>query len=312
MDEDQGRDLESRKHDLDLARVELESARTANASAKEQLRIYQGIAQHKQQAASERVKALEVQTESAEKGLVRVQAIVGAGLDSPSQLDKAKAIYAEVRGELDQARPELELANDAVRAAAHGSFYDGFRLIDEGPSAELRERDAEARVKLAEQQVAAFHEGSGRTIYKAPFAGRVERTTKSPGSTVDRGETLALLERVDDPPRVFALLTQDQMTRIRLGEIGTVRVPTVQQRFHAVVVRSDKAGAIPGGVLTDLLANASKAPPRPTDPSGYIELELRPLTPAARTALRSGMPAVVNLPRTAKGGPSWGLPLWLP
>jgi hypothetical protein len=86
----------------------------------------------------------------------------------------------------------------------------------------------------------------------------------------------------------------------------------VQQRFHAVVVRSDRAGAIPGGVLTDLLANASKAPPRPTDPSGYIELELSPLTPAARTALRSGMPAVVNLPRTAKGGPSWGLPSWLP
>ncbi|HET9707405.1 MAG TPA: hypothetical protein VFP39_03780, partial [Gemmatimonadales bacterium] len=142
-------------------------------------------------------------------------------------------------------------------------------------------------------------------------AGRVVRTTKSPGSTVDRGETLALIERVDDPPRVFALLTQDQVTRIRLGESGTVRVPTVQQRFHAVVVRSDKAGAIPGGVLTDLLANASKAP-RPTDPSGYIELELRPLTAAARTALRSGMPAVVNLPRTAKGGPSRGLPSWLP
>jgi len=311
MDQDQGRDLESRKHDLDLARVELESARSANASAKEQLRIYQGIAHHKQQAAAERVKALEIQTESAEKGLARVQAIVGAGLEPPSELDKAKAICAQVKGDLDQARPELELANDAVRAAARGSFYDGFRLIDEGPAADLREREAEARVKLAEEQVAGFHEGSGHTTYRAPFAGRVVRTTKSPGSTVDRGETLALLERVDDPPRVFALLTQDQVTRIRLGEGGTVRVPTVQQRFHAVVVRSDRAGAIPGGVLTDLLANASKTP-RPTDPSGYIELELRPLTPAARTALRSGMPAIVNLPRTAKGGPSPGLGSWVP
>ena len=311
MDQDQGRDLESRRHDLDLARVDLESARSANASAKDQLRIYQGIAKHKQQAAAERVKSLEIEAESAEKGLARTQAIVGAGLDAPSELDKAKALCAQVRGELDQARPELELANDAVRAAARGSFYDGFRLIDEGPAAELREREALARVKLAEQQVAAFHEGSGRTTYKAPFAGRVVRTTKSPGSTVDRGETLALLERVDDAPRVFALLTQDQVTRIRLGEGGTVRVPTVQQRFHAVVVRSDKAGAIPGGVLTDLLANASKAP-RPTDPSGYVELELRPLSPAARTSLRSGMPAIVSLPRTSKGSPSRGLWSWLP
>jgi len=90
-----------------------------------------------------------------------------------------------------------------------------------------------------------------------------------------------------------------------------VRVPTVQQRFRVVVVRSDPAGAIPGGVLTDLLANASKTP-RPTDPSGYIELELRPLTPAARTSLRSGMPAIVNLPRSSKGSPSGGLGSWPP
>lgn len=310
MDEDQGRDLDSRKHDLELARVELETARTANASAKEQLHIYQGIARHKQQAAAERVKSLVIEAESAEKNLVRVQAIVGAGLDSPAELDKAKALYANVKGELDQARPELELANDAVRAADRGSFYDGFRLIDEGPAADLREREAEARVKLAEQQVATFHEGTGRTTYKAPFAGRIVRVTKSPGSTVDRGETLALLERVDDPPRVFALLNQDQVTRVRLGEAGTVRVPTVQQRFRAVVIRSDKAGAIPGGVLTDLLANASKGP-RPTDPSGYVELELKPLTPAAKTALRAGMPAIVSLPRTAKGGATRGMS-WLP
>jgi hypothetical protein len=116
---------------------------------------------------------------------------------------------------------------------------------------------------------------------------------------------------VDDPPRVYALLNQDQVTRIKLGEAGTVRVPNVQQRYHAVVIRSDKAGAIPGGVLTDLLANASKTP-RPTDPSGYIELELTPLTPAAKTALRSGMPAIVSLPRLSKGSPSRGLSSWLP
>jgi multidrug efflux pump subunit AcrA (membrane-fusion protein) len=96
MDEDQGRDLDARKHDLELARVELQSARTANASAKEQLLIYQGIAEHKQEAAAERVKALEIESESAEKNLVRVQAIVSAGLDSPAELDKAKAIHARV------------------------------------------------------------------------------------------------------------------------------------------------------------------------------------------------------------------------
>ena len=311
MDQDQGRDLDSRRHDLELARLELQSARSANHSAQEQLAIYQGIAEHKQQAAAERVKALEIESESAEKNLVRVQAIVGAGLDSPAELDKARALHARVKGELDQARPELELANDAVRAALRGSFYDGFRLIDEGPAAELRQREAEAHVKLAEQQVAQFHEGTGRTTYRAPFAGRIVRTTKSPGSTVNRGETLALLERVNEPPRVFALLNPDQVTRVRLGEWGTVRVPTLQQRFQAVVIRSDKAGAIPGGVLTDLLANAAKGP-RLTEPSGYIELELKPLTPSAKTALRAGMPAIVSLPRQAKGGSSRGLWSWLP
>jgi multidrug efflux pump subunit AcrA (membrane-fusion protein) len=202
------------------------------------------------------------------------------------------------------------LANDAVRAAQHGSFYDGFRLIGAGPDAEQRQQTAEARVSVAEQQVKSFHEGTGRTTYTAPFRGRVVRIAKSPGSTVDRGESLALLERVDDEPRVFALLNQDQVTRIRLGETGSVRVPTLQQQFKAVVIRSDKAGAIPGGVLTDLLANASHA--RASDPAGYIELELKSLSPAARTGLRAGMPAIVNLPRQAKGGPARGLSQWLP
>jgi multidrug resistance efflux pump len=310
MDQDQGRDLETRKRELGEAQVELTSARAANVSAKEQLAIYRGIARHKQQVATERVKALQIQTESAENSLHRTETIVAQGLDSQSELDKAKAVYANVKGELDQAVPELEVANDAVKAAEHGSFYDGFRLIGAGPEAEQREREAEARVKLAQDQVTGFHEGTGRTTYTAPFPGRVVRVAKSPGSTVDRGETIALLERVDDDPRVFALLNQDQVTRIRLGETGTVRVPNLQQRYRAVVVRSDKAGAIPGGVLTDLLANAGKA--KPTDPSGYIELELKSLSPSAKTALRAGMPAVVSLPRVSKGSASRGLSSWLP
>jgi hypothetical protein len=128
---------------------------------------------------------------------------------------------------------------------------------------------------------------------------------------VNRGETLALIERVSEPPRVFALLSQDQMTRVRLGVQGTVHVPTVQQRYRAVVVRSDKAGAIPGGVLTDLLANLSRSG-RSDDPAGYIELEFVPMTAAAKSALRSGMPAIVNLPRAARSGPSRGFSSWIP
>ena len=311
IDQDQGRDLETREHDLAEARIELGAAQAANASAKEQIAIYRGIARHKQQVAEERVKALTIQAESAEKGLQRIETLVNQGLESAAALDQARAQYANVKGELDQAIPELEVANDAVKASDKGSFYDGFRLIPEGPAAEQRQRDAEAHVRLAEQQVSGFHEGTGRTTYRAPFPGRVVRLTKSPGSTVNRGETLALIERVDDEPHVYALLSRDQVTRVRLGESGSVRVPTLQQRYHAVVIRSDEVGAIPGGVLTDLLANASHARPA-TDPTGYIELELRSLSPAAKSALRAGMPAIVSLPRQSKGSPLRGLSSWLP
>jgi len=308
LDQDQGRDLDTRKRELAEARLELASARAANASAKEQIAIYRRIARDKQKVAAERVKSLKVEAESAAKALRRIETIAAQGLASASEVDNVRAAHARVQGDLNQAIPELEVANDAVKAADKGSFYDGFRLIDEGPAAEQRERAAAARVRLAEEQVSTFHEGSGRTTYTAPFAGRVVRITKSPGSTVNRGETLALLERVDDEPLVYALLTQDQVDRVRLGETGSIRVPTLQERFRAVVIRSDKAGAIPGGVLSDLLANASHA--KPTDPTGYIELELRSLSPSAKTALRAGMPAIVSLPR--QGGPSRGLSSWLP
>jgi multidrug resistance efflux pump len=254
------------------------------------------------------VKSLRIETEAAAKALHRMETIAAQGLASASELDNARAAHARVQGQLAQAIPELEVANDAVKAADKGSFYDGFRLIAEGPAAEQREREARARVQLAEEQVSGFHEGTGRTTYTAPFAGRVVRITKSPGSTVNRGETLALIERVDDEPRIYALLTQDQVDRVRLGESGTVQVPMLQQRFHAVIVRSDKAGAIPGGVLSDLLANAQHAS-RASDPTGYIELELHSLAPAARSALRGGLPAVVCLPR--QSGPTRGQASWL-
>jgi hypothetical protein len=77
-----------------------------------------------------------------------------------------------------------------------------------------------------------------------------------------------------------------------------------------VVVRTDKVGAIPGRVVGDLLSNVAR--PRASDPAGYVEMELRSLTPAGRTALRAGMPAIVNLPREPKGVPSDGLSSWLP
>lgn len=310
VDEDHGRDLEAKRQELARAEVELKSAHASKLAAQEQMTIYLGIARHKQKMASERVKALSIETEAAQKNLTRLESLVRQGLEPNSTLDAATAAFARVKGELNQALPDLDLANDAVRAAEQGSFYDGFRLIGELPAETIREESAAARVRLAEQELASDHEGSGRTTYSAPFPGRVVRITKSPGSTVDRGETLALIERVDAEPTIYALLTQDQVTRIRLGESGTVRVPMLQKRFRAVVIRTDKVGAIPGRVAGDLLSNVAR--PRASDPAGYVEMELRSLTPAGRTALRAGMPAIVNLPREPKGVPSDGLSSWLP
>jgi multidrug resistance efflux pump len=310
VDEDHARDLETKKRELAMAEVELKAAQADQMAAKDRFGIYERIAAHKREIASERVRGLTIETESAEKNLARIETIVRAGLESNAALDEAKASFAKVQGELNTAIPELEVAKEAVRAAEHGSFYDGFRLIGELPEESIRLSAAQARVQIAENQLAATQEGSGHATYSVPFPGRVVRITKSPGSTVNRGETLALVERTGEEPRIYALLTQDQVTRIKLGERGTVRVPTLQQRFQAVVVRSDKAGAIPGGALSELLSNAERT--RDSDPSGYIELELHPLTAAARSALRSGMPAIVNLPRRSTGSPVLGLSSWLP
>jgi multidrug resistance efflux pump len=310
VDEDHGRDLDAKQQELARAELELKSAHASKLAAQEQMAIYLGIAHHKQKMASERVKALSIETESAQKNLARLESLVHQGLEPNSSLDAATAAFARVKGELNQALPDLDLANDAVHAAEQGSFYDGFRLIGELPEQTIREESAAARVHLAEQELASDPRGSGgRTIYSAPFPGRLVRITKSPGSTVDRGETLALIERVDAEPTIYALLTQDQVTRIRLGEGGTVRVPMLQKRFRAVVVRTDKVGAIPGRVVGDLLTNLAR--PRASDPAGYVEMELRSLTPAGRNALRSGMPAIVNLPRQPQGDASDGLSSWV-
>src|SRR5207247_9026358 len=129
--EGHARDLEARTLELDVARVELEAARAARASASEKLRIYEGIARHKQRIAKERVQALTIESESEEKHLARIESMVRDGLERGAALDEAKASSAKVKGELNTALAELDLANDAVRAADPGSFYDGFRLVGE-------------------------------------------------------------------------------------------------------------------------------------------------------------------------------------
>jgi acetyl/propionyl-CoA carboxylase alpha subunit len=310
VDEDHGRDLDAKRFDVASARVELKSAESSRQAASEQLEIYKSIALHKQKIAIERVNALTVETESAEKELARVEALVKAGMEPSSDLDAANAVYAKVKGQLSEAKPELELANDAVRAADHGSFYDGFRLVGELPDEMIREDAARARAKIADERLSAAQNSSGLSTYTVAFPGRVVRIAKSAGSTVNRGETLALIERVQETPKIYALLTQDQVARVQLGEKAVVRIPTLRQRFQAVVVRSDKTLASSGGALNDLLANPAR--PRSGELTGFVELELRPLTAAAKTALWSGMPAIVNLPRQPMRSPGQGLSSWLP
>jgi multidrug resistance efflux pump len=294
-DEQIRREVDEARFDRDAAAADLEAAHSASHSGDERIGVYQSIARDKQVEAAEQVGALTEQCEAAKNHLQRVQAVVDGGYESPALLDQAKSGYAQLNGALKEAKAELAIANDGVRAAAKGSFYDGFRLVEEGPQLYGAEAAARARARVAEQRYQAAESRAALLTCRAPFTGSVVRILKSPGSAVGRGEEIAFIEHLLEPPRVQALLSQDEAGQVRVGARVTVQIPALGRSFAAAVERVDRANLLANPLLTNPALRPAWGPV--VDRTAWMSVTLLHLTPADNAALRSGMPAAVTMGR---------------
>jgi multidrug resistance efflux pump len=294
-DDGAAREREDARFDRDRARADLQAAQTASRSGNQRLDVYRSIAARKQTVARERVNALTAECAVAQKQLDRVEAVVAQGLGEEAMLDQVRATHARLKGSLEEAKAELEIANDAVRAAGRGIFYDGFRLVEDGPQLRTAESEARVRLKLAEERLRTADARAELLTCRAPFAGSVLRVAKSEASTVGRGEEVVFIERLLEAPHVQALLSQEEVGQVRVGSRVTVRIPALGRSFSAAVDRVDRANVLSNPLLT----NPSLRPAwgASADRSAWLSAALVDVSPRDQESLRSGMPAVVMLDR---------------
>ena len=299
-DEEANREVQNARLDRDEATAQLAGARSASRTGKQRLNVYQRIAADKQTVAVERVNALRTEVASAQNHLDRVQALVDGGFESQAVLDQAKAEHSRLKGSLREALAELEIAKDAVQAARTGSFYDGYRLVEAGPQFRVDEEAARVRARLAERRFSAAEERASQLTCRAPFAGSVLRIVKSAGSTVSRGEEVAFVEQMFIAPRVQALLTQNEVSQVKVGERVTVQIPALGRSYPATVERVDRANLLANPLLTNpVLRPAWSAS---AERSAWICITFSGLSPHDQAALRSGMPAVVTMEKQQMAG----------
>jgi len=291
-DEEANREVEDARLERDRTGADLMTAQYARRAGSQRIDVYKSITTSKQVVAAQRVEAARGECASAKNHLDRVQSVFNSGLESEAILDQAKSNYARAKGALEEAVAELKIADDAVRAAGIGIFYDGLRLVDEGPQLRGGEDGARVRARLAEERLKAAEARAAQLTCRAPCAGSVVRVVKNAGSTVARGEEVAFVEHIVEPPRVQALLSQDEVSKVQVGARVTVQIPALGRSYPATVERVDRANILANPLLTNpALRPAWSA----SDRTAWMSVALLNLTPADKKSLRSGMPAVVTM-----------------
>lgn len=135
----------------------------------------------------------------------------------------------------------------------------------------------------------ATQQNLSSVVYRAPFSGSVLKVVKSPGNTVQRSETLMLLQPELAEPTVEAYLTQDQAAQLSQSSQITVLIPELDKSYQARVVKIDRSGG-----LLDEVRGQYQLQGSPDQPA-YVKLVLLEVRPEEKSQLMTGMPVILKI-----------------
>jgi multidrug resistance efflux pump len=308
---------------LDLAEALSVRRKTENLIEQEQIKLksYQAIAQSNLDSALAKAKSLTVQQQTAQKEVERFDELLQEGVISQQILEIKTAKLAELTADLITARQAVKIAETGVNSVRAGNFYNGNNLVGNLSSLIVEAAELDERVQLASQKINTWEEARERqnlalqkleqqkqslenpqpksnsklglnlpsVVYQAPFSGSIVRVEKSPGNTVNRGETLVLLRPLSERPTIDAYLTQDQVASIKIGSSATAIEPTSGDRFLANVIEIDRTGGFKEKVRGEYLLEGSK------DQPAHVRLALANLEPKQQERLTGGMPVILEI-----------------
>lgn len=221
---------------LDVGRAEIRVAELEAVRAAEEARlsIHGRIVTTRIGAQRAQVSLLEQRLTLADAQVGRVQELVGRGV-SQGELDEARARWATVAGQLEQARSGIETEERRGRAARSGFYFDGDGVQEGLPEAEAALQAGRAELALVKDRI----EGEQRRAEaaesgRAPFAGRVAEVLQTQGTPVRQGNLVVVLEG-EDVRLVEAWVNRQQAQYIRLGDSAGITVAGLGRSYDGLV-----------------------------------------------------------------------------
>ena len=276
---------------VDRTIMELTAKQKELQAEQERLRDYRTIALSQLERIKVKIRSLEQRTELARRQAERFKTLARDGWTTKSKLDEVISAHTALAGDLEEARLLREERRRSLKNIDKGRFYTGGKL--EG---RLKELQAAVdfhwdQVALAKDELTALERHRERLILSAPTTGRIVKLLKTRGSSVRRGEELALFER-DEARIIEAFLTQEEVLEIGLGDTATVYFPSLDQRVAAVVLAIDRTT----GYIDEIESRYQWRGPK--DRSAKVMLQFLDLeSDIIRKRFKPGLPAVVVFER---------------
>ena len=229
-------EIERARIRVESLQSELLSKRSEFLAERDRYSSYRNRLQSRVAQAEQSVATLERRTQIALRQRNRFAQLLARGHTTKSKFDETADAYTEIAGLLTQARLTLSAETEKLTSLSKTAHYEGKGRIRElAAGVELYSE----RIVLSQREQAALENRKRRLMLRAPKAGRILRLLRTSGSTVKRGEELALFER-DEPRTVVAYLLQNEVVQIGLGDEALVFFPSLDVRVQGRVEAIDR------------------------------------------------------------------------
>ncbi len=285
--------VERAREDLKLRRAELESE-------KQKRDEYISISRNKMEKIASDIDALEKQEQVARDRFNRLSDLFKKGIVIRPRVEEASDKLAELTTQLAKARINQKERETQFQSVMAGHFFDGNQVVGRLREAEAAYERASAEVDLALEELQVMQQRRQINRVNAAHDARVLKVLRQEGSSVKRGDTMLVVERMDERV-IHAFVRQEDISRIAIGDEATVFVPALRARITARVTQVDRNAAF----LDDVDARyswkiARDGGPKATDKDRTARVTLK-FDAADRTAVETrleiGMPTVVSFRR---------------
>lgn len=231
---------------IDLAKVRIDRSLLELRAKEKDLEFerqkfgdYRIIAENAVGRITAKIQSLQERALLARAQVDRFTTLLKDGWTTQSRLDEMAMEYEKLRGELEQARLLMHERRQLLDGIEAGRFFDGNSIKGQLQKLKATAELAADEVMLAKDELSTLLHQRDSMVIPAPHNGRLLAVYKMDGSTVKRGEKIALFER-NEARTIDAFVTQDEVLEIGLGDKAMAYFPSLDRKVEIIVSAIDR------------------------------------------------------------------------